>query len=663
MDKKLRLKTVGLLLLTILAICVLLPTFVGDSLPSGFTNVFSKKISKGIDIDGGSYLVYDINLDKAVDDKAIEIKRDLKYRMEKSAKDPKNVGVVTAPSNPLGAVVATVTDASTLSGLKAGFMDDYGDQVTTYSCPSTVDASKSLCVKVSSDYAQDIRVKAIKQAVITVGDRINKGGIGGATVVEKGDQIIVELPGADEELTNRTKKQIEQTAKLEFKLVDQPLAGQPQNTMGRLVGLVALAKQMNDGTTPADDTKVKASVRDFVRDYELTSVTTQRPHQKTGKVFQENYITARTRTEAIKKEDVSKWNCDGLTLAQERKLKLEGGDCKIIGRDIIERFLGLVATEHGIKIDDDHQMAYGTWDEDEAQGDKLWRTWYLFREAAVDGAQLIDASQGFDQDNSAVVNITMNRVASEAWADITTKQTGARFAIMFNGKVNSAPHINEPIRGGSSQISMGAAGQKGVDEAKAMETSLKSGSLPAPLQLQSESLRGPSLGNDAVDKAKVSFLIGSLLVLLIMMYYYRNSGAISLLSLSLNILLMLAVLVQFEAALTLPGIAALVLTVGMAVDANIIVYERIREELRLGKSVRGSVDAGFKHGFSAILDGQLTTAVAAWVLLQYTSEDAIRGFAIMLLIGIACTLFSSYWCTKLFFEHYVGRKKDIVIGI
>jgi preprotein translocase subunit SecD len=185
---------------------------------------------------------------------------------------------------------------------------------------------------------------------------------------------------------------------------------------------------------------------------------------------------------------------------------------------------------------------------------------------------------------------------------------------------------------------------------------LRTGSLPAPLQLESASDLGATLGRDAIDKTKVSFAVGIVLVILIMVGIYRWSGWISVFALVFHNLLTLAIMALFGATLTLPGIAAIVLSVGMCVDGNILIYERIRDELRLGKSVRGAVDLGFSRAFSAILDGQLTTAAGGWVLLQYGSGP-IKGFAVMLLVGIFTTITTNTWVTRIFFDWYIAKKK------
>jgi len=181
--------------------------------------------------------------------------------------------------------------------------------------------------------------------------------------------------------------------------------------------------------------------------------------------------------------------------------------------------------------------------------------------------------------------------------------------------------------------------------------------LPAPLREESAATVGPTLGRDAVDRAKLSFGLGVILVVLIMVGIYKWSGWLAVGAVLINVMMQLTAMALFGATLTLPGIAAVVLTVGMGVDGNILIYERIREELHQGKSVRGAVDVGFSRAFSAILDGHFTTATAGWVLLQYGSGP-IKGFAVMLLVGIVTNLFTNTWVSRLFFDWYLVRKKS-----
>jgi len=191
---------------------------------------------------------------------------------------------------------------------------------------------------------------------------------------------------------------------------------------------------------------------------------------------------------------------------------------------------------------------------------------------------------------------------------------------------------------------------------------LRTGALPAPLKKTFETQVGPTLGRDAVDKAKFSMLIGSLAVILFMLIYYRMSGLVADIAMVLNIVYQLAILAALGATLTLPGIAGVVLTVGMAVDANIIIYERIREELRAGKSARGAVEAGFGRAFWTVFDAHVTALVAGIVLYSY-GTGPIRGFAVTLIIGVIANLFTSVWLSRAFFDYMVGRRTSARLSI
>jgi preprotein translocase subunit SecD len=185
---------------------------------------------------------------------------------------------------------------------------------------------------------------------------------------------------------------------------------------------------------------------------------------------------------------------------------------------------------------------------------------------------------------------------------------------------------------------------------------LRTGALPAPLVESQSSQVGALLGQDAIDRAKLSMGVGAILVILLMLFFYKFSGVIANFAMILNVLFQVAILCLFQATLTLPGIAGLVLTIGMAVDSNIIIYERVREELRSGKSIRGAVDAGFGRAFWTVFDAHVTNFVAGFVLMEY-GTGPIRGFAVTLLIGVVCNLFTSTWVSRLMFDFYIGRRR------
>jgi protein-export membrane protein SecD len=213
--------------------------------------------------------------------------------------------------------------------------------------------------------------------------------------------------------------------------------------------------------------------------------------------------------------------------------------------------------------------------------------------------------------------------------------------------------IQTKIGGGHGQITLGRGeGEEMMKEAKDLAIVLRAGALPAQLDFLEQRVVGPSLGQDSIHKGAMASLIGSLAVFLFVMFYYRVSGVIAVVSLVLNVLFVLALLVGLEATLTLPGIAGIALTVGIAVDSNVVIYERIREELRHGKRPQGAVESGFQKAFRTILDANVTNAAAAVVLLLY-GTGPIKGFAVTLLIGIVTTLFTAVFACRVFFDAYL----------
>ncbi|HKY60179.1 MAG TPA: protein translocase subunit SecD, partial [Gemmatimonadota bacterium] len=216
--------------------------------------------------------------------------------------------------------------------------------------------------------------------------------------------------------------------------------------------------------------------------------------------------------------------------------------------------------------------------------------------------------------------------------------------------VRMAPNIRQRITGGNAQIE----GFDSVEEARDIAIVLRAGALPAPLEIIEERTVGPSLGSDSIESGRRAGLLGILAVAVFMVIYYRASGLVADLALAINIVLIMAALAGFGATLTLPGIAGLILTVGMAVDANVLVFERVREELAIGKSVRAALDAGYERAFVTILDAQITTLIAAAVLFQF-GTGPIKGFAVVLTIGIITSIFTAVFVTRTFFETWTHR--------
>ena len=288
-----------------------------------------------------------------------------------------------------------------------------------------------------------------------------------------------------------------------------------------------------------------------------------------------------------------------------------------------------------------------------------YRTWLLDRKTPLTGDSLVDAYVYFDNDeNQYVVNMKFDRKGGVIFEKLTRDNTKRKMAIVLDDVVDSAPIIQGPIPNGSARITLGGSKtqQEILEDARALSIVLKAGALPAPVYPQENRTVGATLGDDAVAKGRIAMLASVALVLLYMLFYYRVTGAIGVVALSINMLLLVATLSGFDATLTLPGIAGLALTIGMAVDANIIQFERIREELRLGKTARAAVDAGFDKAFSAIFDANVTTLIAAIVLYQYGSGP-IRGFATTLGIGVVINTFTAVVVPRLILDYFTrGRR-------
>lgn len=267
------------------------------------------------------------------------------------------------------------------------------------------------------------------------------------------------------------------------------------------------------------------------------------------------------------------------------------------------------------------------------------------------------------QQNRPYVGLEFKPNGAKIFEEITGANIGKRLAIVLDGNVYSAPVIQGRIAGGSAQITLGTGDYNAsMMEARDLALVLRAGALPVELIFEEQRVVGPSLGADAIDKAQVAAMIGSFLVLAFMCFYYKLSGVIATATILLNVLFTLSILIAVGATLSLPGIAGIALTVGMAVDGNILIYERIREELRAGMTPFEAVRTGFSKAFWAIADANITTALAGLCLLNF-GTGPIRGFAVTLLIGITTTVYTSYFVSKVLFELYVGRgtKKSLSI--
>jgi preprotein translocase subunit SecD len=582
-------------LLVVLACLYLVPTVVQDPAkqPAFIRKYFSKHIQLGLDLQGGLHLVYEVNVDKAVGDKVDRISSEIEDRLNKD----KGVTALTVSREGRDDIILTFKNPADQAKLDDSIMREHRNDLDVVSR----DAVKGV-VRLRLDPRQidDIREYALTQGIQTIRNRVDKFGVSEPTIIKKGTDIIVELPGLKAADFEHIKSIIGRTAQLEFKIVDDE-----NPYMGKVVQYL----KSPEGAAATKDMGIDVLPESWTE-------------KDSGKQHEDYSLRAKSR------ETLQKF------------------------------FEGL---KGDLAVPPDHEIGYeetqGRSESGEATPDKYWRTYFLHKRAALTGEYLTNADQTWDQQTGRPeVSFEFDHQGAAICGKMTGDNIGRKMAILLDDTIKSAPVIESRITD-RGRITLGGFGDPFAlqTEAKEIAAVLKSGALPAPLRKTFETQVGPTMGRDAVAKAKTSMMIGAIAVIVFMMLYYRLAGAIAVVAMVLNMLFMLAILAAFEASLTLPGIAGLVLTIGMAVDANIIIYERIREELRLGKSVRTAVDSGFQRAFWTVFDAHVTNFVAGVVLYSYGSGP-IRGFAVTLLVGIVTNLFTSYWLSHWMFDGIVGRR-------
>ncbi len=586
MNKFLVWKTLSVVAVTLVATIFLVPSLIPvDSQPAWMKEHLRKRIQPGLDIQGGLHLVYEVNVEKAVADKADKIASDIEDRMRK---DLKIEGAQAIREN--NADIVIKVKPGELGKVDNTFLRQNRDALNEVARDP---GAGTIRFTIDDKFTAEIRDSAMRQGVETIRNRVDNMGVVEPTVIVKGTDLVIELPGLRKEDTENVKARIGQTAQLIFKIVDE------QSDYFRRIA-DAIPKESG-----------------------IAVDTTSWTGKNTGS--QHSMTFAKGPSRAVLEKFF-----EGLPADKRPPAQLELGYEEVANRD------------------------------EDAKTKTVWHAYLLQRRAMITGEYLDEANWGWDaQNGQPEVLFTWNREGTDIFEKATGESIDRKMAIILDGKVNSAPVIESKI-GKHGRITLGGFGDpvQRQKEAKDLAAVLKSGSLPAPLTKTFETQVGPTLGKDAIASAKLAIGIGGMVVVAVMLFYYKLSGFISIIAMLLNILYMTAILAGLEASLTLPGIAGLGLTVGMAVDSNIIIYERIREELRLGKSARSAVDAGFDHAFWTVVDAHVTNFVAGVVLYSYGSGP-IRGFAVTLMVGIAANLFTSVWVSRAFFELLTNRKRQI----
>lgn len=585
------------------------------------------RLVAGLDLRGGLRLVYTVDVDEAIKDKRNNYYEDMRREAAKvyglfEGDDVPSEEVYTklrekveidAPRKPVSVITIKVKEGADASKLDDRFMEKFRGEL---SFTRTAD-QRNLEFKIKSSVATSIRERAVGQAKDIIGRRVDELGLREAAVSTRDEDIIVEVPGEDERSFSTIREIISQTARLEFKLLDDET-----DYFG------ALSKKVAPESLPE-------GLQFF---------------QETAPIGMDSEGGKRTKT---------------ITYAFLKK-----GD-KETSTQTLRRFRDWVAT---LEVPSDREIGYELEHRvvDEVtlkQEESGFRTYYLKARAEVTGDQIRDAAAQSDEGQGSLggwhVNLTFTDAGGKSFGKITQANIKRRFAIILDGRAESAPVIQSAITGGHCQITLGSTDPEAqLRDAKKLELVLRSGALPAPISPSNEQRIGPSLGRDSIKLAVQGAAGGTSLVLLFMLIYYHRAGLIANLAVALNLFLQLAVLASFGASMTLPGIAGLTLTVGMSVDNNILINERIREEIAAGKSMRAAVEVGYRRALAAIIDGHVTTIIAGLVLAQY-GTGPLKGFAVTLMVGVICNIFTGVVVTRLMFDLWVrwtGRTGQLDLG-
>ena len=585
----------------------------------------NKIIKQGLDLKGGIYIVLEVDLPTLVT--TLAINKDAKF--ERTVNEVRNI----LAENPQQEFFTVFTEKISENGLRLPrYYDvDYGAK--------------------AEDILNSIREQAddaINRVLEILQNRVDQFGVSEPTIQKQGNRrIIVELAGIQD--SERARALLQSTAQLEFFMVKSPevtndILSQIDKAVRGDEELEALAAAVDGEQAQTEDGELAVSndqtisISELFGDDGLSSedagsgdtavvvdqnIFQERPFSSMLRALGNNIAVPEKNLYAIKK----------IINKPEVQDKLSLGNGRFLFAPEAENY----TTNTGLE-------------------EPLVSMYYLEHDADLTGGVIEEANatiggQGTSAVGQPIVLLDMNSDGARTWSRITGANIGRRIAIVLDKKVHMAPSIRTKITDGGTLIE----GFANMDEAKDIAIVLRAGALPAPVKIIEERIVGPSLGADSVKKGTYSVLLGLTLILVFIPFYYKLSGIIADFALIWNILLVLAVLASLGATLTLPGIAALILTVGMSVDANVIIFERIREESRKGKTPRTAIDSGYARALTTIIDANVTTLVAALVLYQF-GTGPIRGFATVLFWGIIISMFTAIFVTRTIFNSFTERK-------
>lgn len=618
-----------------------------------------KRLKLGLDLKGGMYVVMDVDVVKLLEDMS------------------------TKKDETLTAILLEVKEATTdndeiiLETFKVKLNEKGLNLKTYYGEIRDTDADVESKLKTEIDNALD-------RAVEIVRNRVDQYGVAEPQIQKIGNsRIIVELPGVSN--PEEVRKLLEGTALLEFKLIYDPQA--------TVKVMESINKIMTGDTTSLSDSTLSVNDNDTLNsgnesitktDTSILNSAAKKDSLKEKKSTTDNKIankdtSVKKETDSVKKTDTALTEADTIPdetdtsdadLSEEEfkekypfftmvSLNQESGTAdgyvKESDKEKIERLLKREDILSVIPSDMQFAWSKKTF---ESAGEKIFVLFAVKKDAELTGKVIVDARANIDPtSNTPVVTMEMDAEGASDWARITGANINKRIAIVLDNVVYSAPVVRSKISGGSSQIE----GMADVPEAKLLEIVLKAGALPAPVKIIEERSIGPSLGEDSIRSGILSSIAALILVALFMIFYYKIGGSIADVAVIINMLFIFGIMASLKATLTLPGIAGLILSIGMSVDTNVLIFERIREEISLGKPLKTAVDLGYKKAFSAIIDSHLTGLITGVILYQF-GTGPIQGFALTLIFGLLANLFTGIVITHYIIDILMEKGKKVSFG-
>ena len=547
-----------------------------------------KRVKLGLDLQGGMYLVMEVNTGKLLERLATDPDQQFKDILEETVNMAK-----TSDED----VVSLLTNKLTENNIR---LSRYFGSIR----------------QEDSEIIDDLKEQesdAVTRAIEIIRNRIDQYGVSEPSIQKQGARrIIVELPGIAKK--EDVKNLIQGTAMLEFKLLKDPEFTFP--IMNKIDEVLA-------GSNAKDSSETSATDSLLAEDQSAEEFAKQHPFFSVAQIINQN------SADVVVKENE---------------------------REILNNYLKRPEVQK--IIPDNVEFLYSAKPEIVDEGVNYYLLYLVNKTPELTGGVIVDAQANISPQTTApIVSMQMDGDGSREWARITGSNVNKRCAIVLDGFVYTAPRINGKIPSGNSQIE----GMADLEEAKLIEIVLKAGALPAPVDIIEERTVGPSLGQDSINQGFNSTLIGFILVAIFMLIYYKLVGSFADLALLFTMLFIMGILAAFNATLTLPGIAGIILTIGMAVDANVLIFERIREEMSTGKTVKAAVEGGYSNSYSAIFDSNITSFFTAVILYQFGSGP-VQGFALTLMIGIMASLFSALIITKIMFEFMIAKGYKIDMG-